>query len=133
MLIVWDADKSKERPVSLTKSVKSSSEMDGADEQMLSAAEKTAALDSKVAIGDVKFTNNEKQNGEAKLDIGEIKSAFVGMTKEELMKYATDPFWIRLRWVFFISFWLLWLGMLVGAIVIIIMAPKCAPPAPRTW
>lgn len=126
-------DKSKERPVSLTKSVKSSSEMDGADEQMLSAAEKTAALDSKVAIGDVKFTNNEKQNGEAKLDIGEIKSAFVGMTKEELMKYATDPFWIRLRWVFFISFWLLWLGMLVGAIVIIIMAPKCAPPAPRTW
>lgn len=107
--------------------------MDGADEQMLPKGEKTAAVDSKVDVGDVKFTNNEKQNGEAKLDIGEIKSAFVGMTKEELMKYATDPFWVRLRWIFFISFWLLWLGMLVGAIVIIIAAPKCAPPAPRTW
>lgn len=55
------------------------------------------------------------------------------MSKEELMKYATDPFWVRLRWILFIGFWLLWVGMLVGAIGIIIAAPKCAPPAPRTW
>lgn len=55
------------------------------------------------------------------------------MTKEELMKYANDPFWVRLRWIFFIGFWLVWLGMLVGAILIIIDAPKCAAPEPLPW
>lgn len=55
------------------------------------------------------------------------------MTKEELMKYANDPFWVRLRWIFFIGFWLVWLGMLLGAVLIIIDAPKCAAPEPLPW
>lgn len=55
------------------------------------------------------------------------------MTKEELMKFANDPFWVRLRWIFFILFWALWIGMLVGAIMIIIGAPKCAAPTPLSW
>lgn len=55
------------------------------------------------------------------------------MTKEELMKYANDPFWIRLRWIFFIAFWLIWLGMLIGAVLIIVGAPKCAAPEPLPW
>lgn len=55
------------------------------------------------------------------------------MDKEELMKYAKDPFWIRLRWFLFITFWVCWAAMLVGAIMIIYEAPKCEPPAPRTW
>lgn len=55
------------------------------------------------------------------------------MTKEELMKYANDPFWVRLRWIFFILFWALWVAMLVGAIWIIIGAPKCAAPTPLAW
>lgn len=55
------------------------------------------------------------------------------MTKEELMKYANDPFWIRLRWIFFTLFWLTWVAMLVGAILIIINAPKCAAPSPLPW
>lgn len=59
--------------------------------------------------------------------------AFTGLTKEELMKYSNDPFWVRLRWIMFIGFWLIWLGMLAGAIYIIIGAPKCAPPPPKTW
>lgn len=62
----------------------------------------------------------------------EVK-AFVGMSKEELMKYANDPFWVRLRWILFISFWLLWALMLLGAILIIYAAPKCSPPPPKTW
>lgn len=62
-----------------------------------------------------------------------IVQAFTGMTKEELMKYANDPFWVRLRWIFFIAFWLIWLGMLIGAILIIIEAPKCAAPEPLPW
>lgn len=64
---------------------------------------------------------------------GEIRSAFVGMGKEELMKYANDPFWVRLRWFLFILFWLLWAGMLIGAIMIIYAAPKCESPEPKSW
>lgn len=55
------------------------------------------------------------------------------MTKEELMKYANDPFWVRLRWIFFILFWGLWIAMLVGAILIIVGAPTCSAPAPLSW
>lgn len=75
----------------------------------------------------------KEKNGDAKLDIGELKSAFAGMGKEELMKYANDPFWVRIRWFLFVTFWLLWLGMLLGAIAIIYTAPKCDSPAPRQW
>lgn len=55
------------------------------------------------------------------------------MTKEELMKYANDPFWVKLRWVLFIAFWALWIAMLVGAILIIVLAPKCSAPTPLAW
>lgn len=55
------------------------------------------------------------------------------MTKEELMKYANDPFWVRLRWIFFIGFWAIWAAMLICAILIIVDAPKCAAPEPLPW
>jgi solute carrier family 3, member 2 len=55
------------------------------------------------------------------------------MTKEELMKYANDPFWVRLRWILFILFWAVWIAMLLGAIAIIVLAPKCAAPTPLVW
>lgn len=55
------------------------------------------------------------------------------MTKEELMKYANDPFWVKLRWILFVAFWALWIAMLVGAVLIIVMAPKCAAPTPLAW
>lgn len=55
------------------------------------------------------------------------------MGKEELMEFANSPFWIKLRWFLFISFWVLWFAMLAGAIAIVIMAPKCAAPEPKNW
>lgn len=58
---------------------------------------------------------------------------FTGMTKEELLKYANDPFWQRLRWIFFILFWLLWAAMLAGAVWIILKAPKCSVAKPLPW
>ncbi|CAG9766236.1 unnamed protein product [Ceutorhynchus assimilis] len=115
------------RPKSLIKVKASPEEIDGADEKMLANDEK---------IPEVVILNNDTkspQNGDAKLDMDEPKQPFVGLTKEELMKYANDPFWVRLRWFLFISFWLLWAGMLVGAVMIIYAAPKCDPPPPRTW
>lgn len=60
-----------------------------------------------------------------------VKEALSGLGKEELMKFANDPFWIRLRWALFIFFWLLWAAMLAGAIAIIVMAPKCSAPEPK--
>ncbi|KAK4884377.1 hypothetical protein RN001_000648 [Aquatica leii] len=106
---------------------------DGAHEKMLSDDEDKIGDDSKINSADVKFVSNEKQNGDAKVDIGDLKTAFVGLSKDELMKYANDPFWVRLRWFLFILFWLLWASMLIGAILIIVAAPKCSPPEPRTW
>lgn len=47
------------------------------------------------------------------------------------MKFVNDPFWVRLRWILFIGFWLLWAAMLAGAIAIIVMAPKCSVPEPK--
>ncbi|KAH8311449.1 hypothetical protein KR044_006443 [Drosophila immigrans] len=126
---------------------------DGADEEMLGAggadAEKLAERRD-----EVKFIKGDHQNGDAKIDIGNInggkpvrqlpslflsfshpslRQEFTGMSKEELLKYANDPFWVRLRWIFFVGFWAIWVAMLVGAILIIIGAPKCAAPQPLPW
>lgn len=73
------------------------------------------------------------ENGDVKIDIEPTKNAFTGMSKEELMKFVNDPFWVKLRWVLFIFFWLLWAGMLAGAIAIIVMAPKCSAPEPKKF
>uniref|UniRef100_A0A1A9VYC9 alpha-glucosidase n=1 Tax=Glossina austeni TaxID=7395 RepID=A0A1A9VYC9_GLOAU len=104
---------------------------DGADEQMLRVEDNDKLTGKR---DEVKFIKGDHQNGDAKIDIGGTPTpAFTGMTKEELMKYANDPFWVRLRWIFFITFWFIWLAMLGGAIFIIIDAPKCAAPAPLPW
>ncbi|KAF6216607.1 hypothetical protein GE061_000951 [Apolygus lucorum] len=73
------------------------------------------------------------QNGDTRIDMVEVRQAFVGMGKEELMKFANDPFWVKLRWFLFGLFWVLWFGMLFGAVAIIAYAPKCSAPAERAW
>ncbi|KAI5631507.1 alpha amylase, catalytic domain-containing protein [Phthorimaea operculella] len=76
----------------------------------------------------------DHRNGDTKIELdAAAKRQFTGLTKEELQKYADDPFWVRLRWFMFVLFWALWLCMLAGAIAIIVRAPKCAAPEPKTW
>ena len=58
---------------------------------------------------------------------------FPALTKSKLLKYASDPFWVRLRWALFILFWVAWVAMLVASVAIIWMAPKCPAPAPKEW
>ncbi|CAG5133533.1 unnamed protein product [Candidula unifasciata] len=86
-------------------------------------------------------------NGGARGDHDELKTAIIdptsassegeisfnGLGKEEVMRYANDPFWVRLRYVLFILFWLGWLAMLVTAIVIIVLAPRCPPRPDLKW
>lgn len=88
-----------------------------------------AAADPKVKfIGGSENVDVEKGAGTAK-ESG-IKEA---LTKSELMKYASDPFWVKLRWFLFILFWVGWLAMLVASVAIIVLAPKCPSPSPKQW
>jgi len=80
---------------------------------------------------EVKFSVIDGVNGDAKVDLGDMKTGFVGMSKEELMKYVNDPFWVRIRAILFILFWVIWVAMFVAAIAIIVVAPRC--PMKRTW
>lgn len=76
---------------------------------------------------------NENKNGVSPINVEAVKSKFIGLTKEELMKYAKDPFWIRIRWFLFILFWLTWFLMLFGAIIVIVVTPKCKESPPPLW
>lgn len=101
----------------------------GNDKQELNAKKEELKL---ISINE-KGAAEGHQNGDTKIKIMDVDKAFSGMTKDELMKYANDPFWVRLRWILFITFWAVWLAMLVGAIWIIIYAPKCAAPEKLSW
>lgn len=85
----------------------------------------------------ITFTNSKgdgkDRNGDAKIEIQGVEPLFVGLSKDELMKYANDPFWVRTRMALFVLFWLLWLAMLVGAVIIIVVTPRCASPPQLAW
>lgn len=61
------------------------------------------------------------------------KIQFNGLSKEEVMRYAEDPKWVRLRWATFVLFWLVWFGMLVSACLIVYLTPKCAYVPKQPW
>ncbi|KAJ6656990.1 hypothetical protein lerEdw1_002991 [Lerista edwardsae] len=64
---------------------------------------------------------------------GELVSKFTGLSKEELLQVAGTPGWVRTRWALLVLFWLGWLGMLAGAIVIIVQAPRCKELPTQDW
>ncbi|XP_066501899.1 solute carrier family 3 member 2b [Hoplias malabaricus] len=83
--------------------------------------------------GDASSPLTEK-NGSVKVKIPEEnESKFTGLSKEELLKVAGTPGWIRARWALLILFWLGWIGMLAGAVVIIVQAPRCKPLPEMNW
>lgn len=82
---------------------------------------------------EIKQPSASVEDGQVKSKAEEAEEEFKALSKAELMQYATDPFWVTLRWVLFILFWLAWVAMLVAAVVIIVLAPKCPTPAPKAW
>merc|ERR1712177_66146 len=74
---------------------------------------------------------------DTKIEMGKEKEkeeeGFKGLSKEELMQFANDPFWVRIRWTLFVLFWIVWVAMLVASVVIIIYAPKCPSPEAKQW
>ncbi|VDO66015.1 unnamed protein product [Schistosoma margrebowiei] len=58
------------------------------------------------------------------------KDTYRLLTREDLMQLdSKEPLWLRLRWGLFILFWIVWIGLLLAAILIIVFTPKC-PPRP---
>ncbi|KAL5008129.1 hypothetical protein ScPMuIL_013710 [Solemya velum] len=82
-----------------------------------------------------KFINGGKSLDEQVVMIegGSNEVPFTGLGKEELMRYANDPFWKKVRLILFVLFWIGWLAMLVAAIVIIVLAPRCPPRPDLKW
>lgn len=80
-----------------------------------------------------------EKNGVVKVKVPEeeeesdVAAKFTGLSKEELLQVAGTPGWVRTRWALLILFWLGWLGMLAGAIVIIVHAPRCKELPYQKW
>uniref|UniRef100_A0A7N6ALX9 Glycosyl hydrolase family 13 catalytic domain-containing protein n=1 Tax=Anabas testudineus TaxID=64144 RepID=A0A7N6ALX9_ANATE len=76
-----------------------------------------------------------EKNGSVKVKIPEEAEdvKFTGLNKEELLRVAGTPGWVRTRWALLVVFWLGWLGMLVGAVLIILQAPRCRDLPPTNW
>nr|XP_046236855.1 solute carrier family 3 member 2a [Scatophagus argus]XP_046236856.1 solute carrier family 3 member 2a [Scatophagus argus] len=89
-------------------------------------------LEKQPITGDGPAAGGEK-NGSVKQKVPEDEVTFTGLSKEELMKVAGTPGWVRTRWVLLVLFWLGWVGMLAGAIVIIVQAPRCKPIPEMNW
>ncbi|TDG98517.1 hypothetical protein EPR50_G00201070 [Perca flavescens] len=77
------------------------------------------------------------ENGAVKLKMPEEEEAeevkFTGLNKEELLRVAGTPGWVRTRWALLVVFWLGWLGMLGGAVLIILQAPRCRDLPDTAW
>ncbi|XP_063294950.1 amino acid transporter heavy chain SLC3A2 [Pelobates fuscus] len=89
--------------------------------------------------GDPPVGGGGEKNGVVKVklededDEGVSTQKFTGLSKEELLKVAGTPGWVRVRWALLVLFWLGWAGMLAGAVVIIVQAPRCRPLPVMQW
>ncbi|KAL6739408.1 hypothetical protein Aduo_012871 [Ancylostoma duodenale] len=63
----------------------------------------------------------------------ELEPKTIGLTKEQLEKYRNDPFWKPVRTVLFVLFWVAWAAMFAGAILIVVLSPKCAEKQKPEW
>jgi len=85
-------------------------------------------LNKEADANQVQFLPAGGKNGDARIEIQKGRSAagIVGLSKEQLQEYINDPFWQRLRTALLILFWIVWLGLLIAAIAIAALAPRCA-------
>lgn len=73
-----------------------------------------------VESGQAKFTKDNEN-----VDV-HATTKLIGLTKEQLEQYRNDPFWKPVRYALIALFWLVWLAMFTGAILIVVLSPKCA-------
>jgi hypothetical protein len=58
---------------------------------------------------------------------------YTGLTKDQLMQCAYRPVWVRVRCTLLVAYWTSWVAMLAGAIILILVTPKCSAPEPPQW
>ncbi|KAM6970729.1 solute carrier family 3 member 2b [Aplochiton taeniatus] len=96
--------------------------------------EKQPMTSGEAGNGVVSSPTGTEKNGSIKVKIPEeVESKFTGLSKDELLRVAGTPGWVRTRWALLILFWLGWLGMLAGAVAIIIQAPRCKDLPEMNW
>lgn len=58
---------------------------------------------------------------------------FSGLSQEEVLNYSTDPSWVKLRWILFSLFWIIWIGLLGTAVGIVVLTPGCPYKPSMNW
>nr|XP_020484356.1 4F2 cell-surface antigen heavy chain-like [Labrus bergylta] len=96
-------------------------------EEALSAGGEGEAAAEKNGAVKLKIPEEEEEEEEDR------KVKFTGLNKEELLRVAGTPGWVRTRWALLVVFWLGWLGMLGGAVLIILQAPRCRELPATNW
>ncbi|XP_077966822.1 amino acid transporter heavy chain SLC3A2-like [Styela clava] len=88
-----------------------------------------------VEMGDMDETNKLNPEVNVKDDGKQAPEAerFTGLKKEELLEISSQKKWVVARWILFIVFWAGWVGMLVGAIIIVVTAPRCKEEPTPPW
>lgn len=96
--------------------------------------EANSSLKTKDSLSVAFVNGSERSADDLIIDVrGKDDDGFVGLKKEDLQKFASDPYWVRLRIIFLVLFAVIWVAMLVAAIVIIVVAPKCPPRPDQEW
>ncbi|XP_039515831.1 4F2 cell-surface antigen heavy chain [Pimephales promelas] len=84
-------------------------------------------------VDQAKRLMTRENNGCVKVTVPENAGVKYGLSKDELIQIAGTAGWVRTRWALLVLFWLGWVGMLAGAIVIIVQAPRCKPIPEMNW
>ncbi|XP_073693372.1 amino acid transporter heavy chain SLC3A2-like [Garra rufa] len=80
------------------------------------------------------MTRETQKNGCVKVTVPENAGVkYTGLSKDELIRIAGTAGWIRTRRALLVLFWLGWIGMLAGAIILIVQAPRCKPIPEMNW
>nr|CAH8842174.1 unnamed protein product [Trichobilharzia regenti] len=91
----------------------------------LSGTNGRVPCDEEVGFLPSKNNSDTNESNKASMDTYRL------LTREDLLQLdSKEPMWRRLRWGLFILFWIVWVGLLLAAILIIVFTPKC-PPRPN--
>lgn len=88
-----------------------------------------------IDLEEQKFLSHESSDPSSVkiVDPNEPKVTFNGLSKDEIMRYGNDPFWVKIRWILFLVFWIVWFGMLGFAVLNVVVTPKCAFIPKQNW
>lgn len=80
----------------------------------------------------IPLTRSSRSSGDAEIQLENFEPSR-GLSKTELLQYVDDPYWKRVRIILFISFWVLWISMIIASAVILGLSPKCPSIPKLSW